>query len=198
MYLIVHRVNHIEKLRSIDHSFGIELDIRAEGSGLILNHAPFKGGERFVDYLAEYEHGLMVLNIKEAGIENEVLRLVREKGVEEYFLLDVEFPYIYQSSRKGERAIAMRYSEDECIETVLKYAGKLDWVWIDTNTQLPLNEEIVEKLKPFNTCIVCPDRWGRPQDVLSYAKTMQSLNFRPDAVMSSTKCLTEWRKAYTL
>ena len=93
--------------------------------------------------------------IKEAGIENEVLRLVREKGVEEYFLLDVEFPYIYQSSRKGERSIAMRYSEDECIETVLKYADKIDWVWIDTNTQLPLNEEIVDKLKPFNTCLVC-------------------------------------------
>ena len=32
----------------------------------------------FEDYLAEYNKGTIVLNIKEAGIENEVLRLVRE------------------------------------------------------------------------------------------------------------------------
>jgi hypothetical protein len=44
-------------------------------SELCLDHDLFKGGERFVDYLAEYRHGLMVLNSKEAGIEDEVLRL---------------------------------------------------------------------------------------------------------------------------
>jgi len=88
----------------------------------------------------------------------------------------------------------MRYSEDESIETVLKYTDLIDWVWIDTNTQLPLNAEIVEKLKPFKTCLVCPERWGRPQNITPYAKKMKDLNFRPDAVMTSRECIDQWQK----
>ena len=194
MEIVIHRVNSIEKLKTIDLKYGVELDIRADGSSLILNHNPFSGGEFFVDYLNEYNHGTMVLNIKEAGIENEVLRLVREKNVKKYFLLDVEFPYIYQATRKGEHAIAMRYSEDEAIETVLNYAGKADWVWIDTNTQLPLNYDIIEKLKPFKTCLVCPERWGRPQDIKNYVEKMMKLNFQLDAVMTSLKYTALWHK----
>ena len=194
MEIVVHRVNTIEKLKEVDSKYGVELDVRADGSSLILNHEPFCGGESFVDYLDEYNHGLMVLNIKEAGIENEVLRLVREKGIKRHFLLDVEFPYIYQATRKGEHAIAMRYSEDEAIETVLNYTGKADWVWIDTNTQLPLNMEIIEKLKPFKTCLVCPERWGRPQDIGNYIDKMIKLDFRLDAVMTSLKYSAVWEQ----
>jgi len=35
--------------------------------------------------------------------------------------LDVEFPYLYRASRLGERAIAVRFSEDEPIELIYKY-----------------------------------------------------------------------------
>ena len=136
MQIVAHRINTVERLRRLPTHWGVELDLRADGSELILNHDPFKGGERFVDYLAEYRHGLMVLNIKEAGIEDEVLRLVRARGITDCFLLDVEFPYLSRAARKGERAIAVRYSEDECIETVLKYKGRVDWVWIDTISRL--------------------------------------------------------------
>jgi len=198
MDIVIHRVNSIQQLREIPTHRGVEIDIRADGSTLILNHDPFKGGERFAHYLEHYQHGLLVLNIKEAGIEAEVLRLVREKGLKEYFLLDVEFPYIYRASRLGERCIAMRYSEDESIETVLKYRGKVDWIWIDTNTELPLDQEIILRIKSFRTCLVCPERWARPQDIPIYQRKMQSIGFSPDAVMTTQKYASCWEASVTL
>jgi hypothetical protein len=145
-----------------------------------------------VDYLAEYRHGLMVLNIKEAGIEDEVLRMVRERGVKDCFLLDVEFPYLYRAARKGERAIAVRYSEDECIETVLKYKGRVDWVWIDTISKLPLDAKVVEQLQGFKTCLVCPERWSRPQDIPIYRKQLAELGMQIDAVMTAEAHVAAW------
>ena len=46
--LIVHRVNSIEILNSIDTTLGCEIDIRTDGSKLILNHNPFKKGDNLV------------------------------------------------------------------------------------------------------------------------------------------------------
>lgn len=190
--IVIHRVNQRARLRDIPREFGAEIDLRAEGSALVLNHDPFKGGERFEDWLAEYAHGLLVLNIKEAGIESEVIRLVEARGVKRFFLLDVEFPYIYRASRAGERRIAMRYSEDEGMDTVLRYRGKVDWVWIDTNTRLPLAPESVAQLAGFQTCLVCPERWGRPQDIRIYRQRMRALGFSPTAVMTAVSHVPAW------
>jgi hypothetical protein len=192
MQIVAHRINTIENLRRLPSHFGVELDLRAMGSQVILNHDPFKGGDRLVDFLGEYRHGLMVLNIKEAGIENEVLRLVRECGIVDFFLLDIEFPYLYCATRNGERAIAMRYSEDESIETVLNYQGRVDWVWIDTISQLPLNPGIIKQLAGFKTCLVCPERWGRPGDIIKYRREMLNLGFKPDAVMTNLGFWDQW------
>ncbi len=192
MQIVAHRINTVERLRRLPTHWGVELDLRADGSELVLNHDPFKGGERFVDYLAEYRHGLLVLNIKEAGIEDEVLRLVRARGITDCFLLDVEFPYLFRAARKGERAIAVRYSEDECIETVLKYKGRVDWVWIDTISRLPLDAKVVEQLRGFKTCLVCPERWGRPQDIPAYRKQLGELGLQIDAVMTAEAHAAAW------
>jgi len=192
MQIVAHRINTVEQLQRLPTNWGVEIDLRADGRELILNHDPFKGGERFADFLAAYRHGLMVLNIKEAGIEDEVLRLVRTRGIADCFLLDVEFPYLYRAARKGERAIAVRYSEDESIETVLKYKGRVDWVWIDTISRLPLTPEIVAQLAGFKTCLVCPERWGRPQDILNYRSQLVALNLRLDAVMTAELYAAAW------
>jgi len=194
MQIVVHRINTVCELKKIPSAYGTEIDIRAEGSRLILNHEPFKSGESFIDYLNEYHHQLLILNIKETGIEAEVLRLVRERNIQNYFLLDVEFPYIYQASRKGERSIAMRYSEDEPIQSALQYLHKVDWIWIDTNTKLPLNKQIVQNLKDFKTCLVCPGRWGRSKDILTYRKQMREFEFTPTAVMTAYEDISLWEQ----
>jgi hypothetical protein len=191
--IIIHRVNTINELRDVPQEYGTEIDIRSFGSNLILNHEPFQSGEDFKNYIGEYKHGTLVLNIKEAGIEDEVLRLVRQHSqIKSYFLLDVEFPYTYRSSRNGEKAIAMRFSEDESLETVKLYVGKVDWVWIDTNTRLPLDGNNLSVLNRFKKCLVCPERWGRPFDIEKYKETMIDLNFNVDAVMTGNKYAKIW------
>ncbi|SVC74012.1 uncharacterized protein METZ01_LOCUS326866, partial [marine metagenome] len=122
MEIIIHRVNTLQDLKTIPTEYGTEIDIRAFGSNLILNHEPFQTGELFENFLDEYRHGTLILNIKEAGIEDEALRLVRKRSqIKKFFLLDVEFPYIYSASQKGERAIAVRFSEVESIETIKNF-----------------------------------------------------------------------------
>ena len=41
MEYIIHRVNKIKTLNKIPKNFGTEIDIRSNGSKLILNHEPF-------------------------------------------------------------------------------------------------------------------------------------------------------------
>jgi hypothetical protein len=192
MDIVAHRVNTIDALARVPHELGVEIDLRADGSRIVLHHDPFVPGVDFDDWLAGYRHGLLVLNIKEAGIEGEVLRRVRARGIARHFLLDVEFPYLYRASRAGERAIAVRYSEDEPIELAERYAGLVDWVWIDTNTRLPLDASIVQRLRTLRTCLVCPERWGRPEDIPLYQRQMDALGFVPDAVMTSLAHAPQW------
>ena len=191
--IIIHRVNSINGLKRIKPRFGTEIDIRAWGSEIILNHEPFSSGERIEDYLDEYRHGTLILNIKEAGIEDEVLSLVRQRPqIKSYFLLDIEFPYIYRATRQGERAIAIRFSEDEPIEFAKKYVDKIDWVWIDTNTQMPVGEHNLPILNMFKKCLVCPERWGRPSDIANYKNLMSIMGFKIDAVMTSNQYIKLW------
>ena len=42
MEIIIHRVNTIKELKAIPSEYGTEIDIRAFGSELILNHEPVK------------------------------------------------------------------------------------------------------------------------------------------------------------
>tara|TARA_Y100000591_G_scaffold306198_1_gene304424 strand:- start:231 stop:818 length:588 start_codon:yes stop_codon:yes gene_type:complete len=193
--IIIHRVNRIKELKNIEPTFGTEIDIRAQGGEIILSHDPFVKGDKLGDYLDEYNHGILVLNIKEDGIEDDVLGMVRErKRIKDYFLLDVEFPYLFKKAKAGEMDMAIRFSEDECIQTVQKYINKVNWVWIDCNTTLPLNKKNIKILNNFKKCLVCPERWGRPNDLIVYKKIMKSLPFNIDAVMTSNDYAYEWLK----
>ena len=195
MEIIIHRINTISQLKKIEQKYGAEIDIRSCGSNLILNHEPFKNGERLENYLDEYKNGTLVLNIKEDGIEAEVLRLIDQRSqIKSYFLLDIEFSYLYYSSRQGERNIAVRFSEDESIETVKKYVGMVDWVWIDTNTQLPLDQKSIPILNEFKKCLVCPERWGRPDDITFYKNALMKYGFKIDCVMTSLMYASKWQE----
>lgn len=190
--IIIHRVNKISGLKEIPSSYGVEIDIRAFGSKLILNHEPFESGDSFEDYLAEYNKGTIVLNIKEAGIENEVLRLVREAQIKSYFLLDVEYPYILQNDPSNSLLdIAVRFSEQETIQNVSCQQGRLKWVWIDCVTKNPVEQVHIPVLANFKSCLVCPSRWGRPKDISQFRNFFEK-NMTIDAVMTEMKYSEDW------
>lgn len=193
MKLIIHRVNTIKKLRKIPEQYGVEIDIRCFGKKLILSHDPYKNGDNFIDFLKYYSHSLLVANIKEAGIENDVIKLLRKANIKDFFLLDVEFPYLYKSAIKGQKNIAIRFSEKENIDNVKKFTNKLKYVWIDTFTKFPINKSNDKILKNFHKCLVSPDRWNRAKDIKQYKKLIKKNKIRIDSVMTSYKYIKDWK-----
>jgi hypothetical protein len=204
MLIICHKINQIEELKKIPLEYGVEIDIRGYGDKLLLNHNPIDNSEKYnelEEYLQNFNHSFIIFNMKEAGYEKRVIDLAEKYNIHDYFLLDVEFPYLYRTTRKdGFRKIAVRYSEAEPIEAVEAQitGGKtlLDWVWIDTNTKLPLDEGIVKRLSKFKTCLVCPEIWGRLEDIENYANKIKELNFNLDAVMTNIKYAEKWKSLF--
>lgn len=192
MEFIIHRVNLTEDLKKIPEEFGCEIDIRTDGSRLILNHEPFAKGDSFTDYLDEYKNGTLVLNIKESGIEDTVLKEVRLRGIKSYFLLDVEFPYLYNATKKGERNIAIRFSEKEPVESLNLFKDQLDWVWIDTISKFPVTIHNKHFFKDHKTCLVCPSRWGRSEDIPLYKKIFIERDYFPNSILTKQNLIKEW------
>jgi len=195
MIIINHRVNTVKELNKTPKKYGVEIDIRGFGTDLILNHEPLVTGERLEDYLKHYDHKFIIFNIKETGIENRVIDLAEQHEISDYFLLDVEFPFLYKASRKeGFHKIATRFSEVEPIEMSLAQKYFVDWVWIDTNTYLPLNKENYMQLRGtgFKLCLVSPEAWGRSEDVSKYVDYLKQNNFKIDAVMTSLEYADKW------
>jgi len=197
MKIILHRINNINVLNKIPARYGVEIDIRAYKDKLILNHEPLLKGDYFDDYLDNFQHNFIIVNIKEAGIEDEVIFKLNRKKIKNFFLLDVEFPYIYKAIKKDFKKIAIRFSEFESIETLKNFKNKLDWVWIDTFNKFPINNKNIESLNYFKKCIVCPERWGRKNDITKYKTLIKKNNYKIDSVMTSKKFVHLWEdKSY--
>ncbi len=202
MNIFIHRINSSEELSHVPKEYGIEIDVRGYGDKLLLNHDPIDDPTKYEELetlLSNFHHYGIIFNMKEAGYEERVIELAEKYGIENYFLLDVEFPYLYRATRQDRfRKIAVRFSEAEPVEfaeaQIENGTPLLDWVWIDTNTQLPINEKNYSTLKKFKTCLVCPERWGRPEDISEYRSSMEQKGIEIDAVMTSIKCVDQWIK----
>lgn len=194
MLKIIHQINRIKDLKNIPVEFGVEVDVRTYNNRLILNHEPFEDGDLLDKYMANFRHAFIILDIKEEGIEKEVITLCKKYDISNYFLLGVSFPFIYILSKGGIKKMAVRYSEFEDINTCLSLKGKVDWVWVDTFTKNPLDRESFRRLKEagLNICLVCPERWGRPDDIVKYSRFFRKEDISIDAVMTSLKYHNEW------
>lgn len=164
MLIINHQINTIEGLKATPPEYGVEIDIRAYADKLVLHHDPFVEGEDFAEFIKHYNHAFLILNVKCEGIEKRVIEIVENQGIKNYFLLDVTPPFIIKLVKQGIRKIAVRFSEFESIETCLNLAGKVDWVFIDNLTHLPIENNAFQKLKEhFKLCIVSPELLKRDE-----------------------------------
>lgn len=194
--LIAHRRNTIAELKATPSCYGVEVDIRSIGDRLVTQHDPFLVGELFEDWLSAYRHGTIILNVKEEGLEERLIHLMKLKRIENYFFLDQSFPFLVKWSNAGERKCAVRVSEFESIESALSLAGKVNWVWVDCFSYFPLNEQDAKRLKNvgFKLCIVSPELHGRnPEiEIPELAVLMKERNIVPDAVC--TKRIELWNE----
>ncbi len=196
MEFIAHRINTVAELRQLDTCFGVELDLRDDLNGRIyIQHNPFEPGEDFEEYLKEYHHGTMILNIKSERIELKCLELIAQYDVKSYFFLDSSFPMIKLLSDKGEYNIALRFSELEGLDTIRNMAGKAKWVWVDCFTKLPINQDSYRELKQlgYNLCMVSPELEAQPEKIDEYRQYLLNEGVVMDAICTKSYNIDKWK-----
>ena len=194
-HLIAHRRNTIALLDATPPELGVEVDIRSQGDRMVIHHDPFQPGEDFDAWIARYRHGTLILNTKEEGLETRLLAVMAERGITDFFFLDQSVPFLVKTARAGERRCAVRLSEFEVIDSVMRLAGMVDWVWVDCFTRLPLDGADAARLHEagFRLCLVSPELQGRtdPADIAAMRALLASEGIEPEAVCTKTPEL--WR-----
>lgn len=194
-HFIAHRINQLESLRQLPREYGAEIDLRDRGERLILQHDPFEDGEDAEPFFAEYNHGTLILNVKSERIEHRVQELMLKYKIENYFFLDSSIPMIVKLARSGEKHMAVRYSEYETVETVLKFAGLVEWVWVDCFSILPLHQAEMQQFKKagFKLCLVSPELQGRPEDLIKYKNQLAEEGLTLDAICTKLYNIDTWK-----
>lgn len=166
MQIVAHRINTIEQLQTTPSEYGIEFDVRESINGIIVTHDPWSPGIPLDVFLSHCHHAFYIVNVKCEGIEYEILRLLKDFCIENFFLLDCSFPMIVKLMRIGENRTAVRLSEYEHFIN----ADWVKWIWIDVFTKLPLTRDECQSLRSrgFKLCLVSPELQGRPDDILQY------------------------------
>lgn len=193
MIIVRHRRNTLEELRQTPRHLGVEIDLRSHVGGLYLHHDPFRPGEDFERWLSGYAHRLLVLNVKEDGLEERIRALLHARGIEDYFFLDQPFPSLLRNAEAGETRCALRYSEHESLQTALSLSGKVRWVWVDCFTRCPLTRESGAALRAagLRICLVSPELHGRdaPDEARALQAQLCMEGLTPDAVCTKIPAL---------
>jgi hypothetical protein len=195
MILISHRRNTIAELRAVPPQYGIEVDIRSFGDKLVIHHDAYVEGEDFEAWLGAFRHKTLILNVKEEGLEARLLKLMRERGIEDFFFLDQSFPFLMKTARAGEKRCAVRVSEFESIDTALALGGMVEWVWVDVfKPGLWLSGADAKRLKDagLRLCLVSPELQGRtgPEELARVKARLRDEAIAMDAVC--TKVPAQW------
>ncbi len=195
MEFIAHRINTVAGLEGLPKEYGVEIDLRDALDGTVyIAHDPFIPGEDFEAYLKQYRHGTMILNIKSERIEFKVLELIKKYGINNYFFLDSSFPMIHTLVKGGERKVALRYSEFEGLDTLKIMQGRVEWVWVDCFTKLPIDRELFLQLKKmdYKLCLVSPELQGRDEDIENYKTYLAAQEIVFDAICTKHYNVSRW------
>ena len=159
MIVVNHRVNLSSTLLSCDKSQGVEIDVRSDINGLYLSHDPFEKGERLDDWLRSYSHAFLIVNVKEDGLEDQVLEELSKAKVTDFFFLDQASPTIIRRGNSAKKDSALRYSEFESLETVKLMSDFASWVWLDSFGSRKLQAELLQEFRNLGlrTCLVSPE-----------------------------------------
>lgn len=185
MLIVHHRRNTLDLLAETPPQWGVEIDVRSYRDKLVVHHDPFVEAIGLEEWLTGYRHRLLILNTKEEGLEESLLKLMIRNCIEDFFFLDQSFPFLLKTARSSEPRCAVRVSEYESVETALAMAGMVQWVWLDTFTRFPLDCASYFRLRDagFKLCLVSPELHSHPPEILQTIKAqMAALNVTVDAV----------------
>jgi hypothetical protein len=197
--LIAHRINRLEDLKALPPDTAVEFDVRESDYQLTVRHDAFTTGESFISFLPYLKTRFCIVNVKCEGVELYILKLFAMHGIENFFFLDCSIPMIHKLTHQGESRIAVRWSEYESLPSVIGWAGKVQWVWVDCFTMYPLTKQSVDKLKRFGfkLCLVSPELQGRDADIEPSCKILKINDIRPDAVCTKVYNFPRWSTLYS-
>tara|TARA_B110000503_G_scaffold141229_1_gene234108 strand:+ start:6709 stop:7311 length:603 start_codon:yes stop_codon:yes gene_type:complete len=195
--IIQHRINDVAGLKSTSTEYGVEIDIRSNQDGLYLAHDPFSLGLPLEVYLQNYEHSLLVLNVKEEGLEVRTKAQLEQFQIENYFFLDQSLPFLIKRGQSGHIDGAARLSEFESLESVRLIAPFCQWVWVDFFKESKLSEGTVSDLHALGlkVCLVSPElhSFARKAEAQRFAKDVLGAGLAVDAVC--TKYPQMWERS---
>jgi hypothetical protein len=158
MIIVKHRVNLTTELQTVPNNFGVEVDVRSFNGEIILQHNPLEEGEKFVDWITHFNHELLILNVKEEGLEVKLISILRDYNINSFFFLDQSFPSLYRMSQQSPQIVSIRVSDFEPISTsILLSPG---WIWLDSHSgNWEYLIECMHRLKEtkIKTCLVSPE-----------------------------------------
>ena len=184
MILINHRVNSIKKLKSTPFNFGVEIDLRSEKNKIYLHHDPFKKGVSFEKWIKYYKHKIIVLNVKEEGLEKSILKILKKYRINNFFFHDQTFSTLLKNMSKTK--VSVRYSEFENLKNIKYLFKKIKWIWIDNFSGIKLEKKFYSylKRKKVKICLVSPElvKKSRISEVKKIILYLKKNNFTIDAV----------------
>jgi hypothetical protein len=197
MQFIAHRINTIADLRTVPKEYGVEIDVRVDVNSIILGHDPGLNGVEINEFLKYFEHYLLIINVKTEKIEKNIIDILRDKNISNYFFLDSSMSSIVQLSPKAEKKFSGRISEFESIESIKLSKDLVDWVWVDCFTKFSLttvNFQILKDVLNKKICLTSPDLVGRPEDIALHAHIIRSLGCFPDAICCKLGNIEKWKQ----
>lgn len=191
MIIVKHRVNTINEIKKINKEFGVEIDLRSNKSRIYLHHDPFKKGVDFSKWLKFYNHKLLVLNVKEEGLEKIISKILKKKKIYNYFFHDQTFSSMLKNMKSNK--VSVRFSEYEKLEKRIFLFKYIKWIWIDNFTHLPKDKKFYTFLKKnkIKTCIVSPElvKISRKKEISQLRKENKKFGFTFDAVCTKKPLL---------
>lgn len=154
MKIIKHRINSISELIKVPINFGIEVDLSEFNGRIVTGHDPKENIADFQEWLSYFKHDQLAINIKQEGIEYEVIQILEKYEIRNFFLFDLSFPMIYKLSSHGEARIALRVSDLEGFQALEHFRDKVDWVWLDCFESASYIPAISKLLAGYKICAV--------------------------------------------
>lgn len=184
MIKIIHRVNKVTDLKKVMTTNGVEIDLRSRNNEIILHHDPFENGVKFKDWLKHYKHRFMVLNVKEEGLEERILEILKRYKIKKFFFHDQTFSSMIKNMQYTN--VSIRFSEFEEIKCKNKLFKYIKWLWIDNFTRVPLNKKFFNYInkKEVKICIVSPEliKMSRVNEIINLKKKLKKMKIKVDAV----------------
>ena len=196
MILIKHRVNNSKELKRLDNQYGVEIDLRSKNKSIYLHHDPYIKGELFSSWIKNYNHKLLVLNVKEEGLENQILKILKKNKIKKFFFHDQTFSSILKNMHRTK--VSVRSSEYEGLKKINILFKRIKWLWVDNFKKISLEKKfyLFLKKKKVKICIVSPElvKKERLKEIGKIILKLKKNNLKIDAVCTKKPDL--WLKYY--